>query len=129
MIKMFVQQKGSIALTAVIAMSSILLLAGITLVLTSIDFARSTKSYENTFRAQLNTNSCLEEALYRLGTNRQYTGSISVSDDGNSCSATVTTNAQNPNYKDVAITSTVDVQVNNVTYQVDTSSSQLMIVK
>jgi hypothetical protein len=120
--------KGSVAITSVIAISSILLVAGITLTLTTADFAKSTRNYENRFQNEINADSCLEEAIYKLNLAPTYVGNVSITTDSGSCVAALVAVSGDPNMKDVNITSTFDNNVYEETHRIDISDSPPSIV-
>jgi hypothetical protein len=98
--------KGMIALTTVLFVSTILMLAGLTLVITGVDFALTSKANYNGSLAQIRSRSCLEESLYKIKNNLAYTGNFSIAYPDGNCSATVTNDAL-LNIKNVALTGTV----------------------
>lgn len=128
MIKLINQKlKGSIAITAVIAISALLLVAGVTLVIISVDLARSTQAYEKGFKATLISSACLEESLFKLSVNNTYTGTISIA-NGDSCTAAIA-NTADPDIKTVGITSTVDDHILRDSYEIDVSGSTPVILE
>jgi hypothetical protein len=81
---------GVIALTTVIIISGLLIASGITIVLTSIDLRKSTKSNVGIVRADINSRTCLEESVQRLKYDTSYTGSLMVTLSEGSCEANIT---------------------------------------
>ncbi|MBW7953685.1 MAG: hypothetical protein QY330_00605 [Candidatus Dojkabacteria bacterium] len=119
------RKKGLIALSTLIIVTAILLVGGITLLITSADLAKATRSYNQILYTGLRSRSCLEEALYRLRIDPFFTGSVILPfpdsyPDGN-CSASISNLSGNLRqisvtsvFEDVTITktSTVDISTN-----------------
>lgn len=118
--------KASITLTLVIVISSILLLAGLTLVLTTVDLSNSSKISTNLNLAIIRSRSCIDESLYRLKLDVNYTGSTSVTFSDGNCTST-TANSGTPNLKTLTVVSTVNGFSYQTTKSVDTSVSPFTI--
>jgi hypothetical protein len=113
------KEKGSIALTSVILLSSILLLAGISLILATIDITTATTGFYNLNTARNQARGCIEESLYKISRNSAYTGSFSVTYATGSCSTTVTNDSPTTT-KILTTTSTVGVYNLTIVKKVDT---------
>lgn len=83
------QQKGYIALTTVLVILPILLLAGINLVYENITEMVAGKMRFDYNVLELNAETCLEEAVRKLKFNPQYTGTLNFNLTGWSCKVTV----------------------------------------
>ncbi len=83
------QQKGYIALTTVLVILPILLLAGINLVYENITEMVAGKMRFDYNVLELNAETCLEEAVRKLKFNPQYTGTLNFNLTGWSCEVTV----------------------------------------
>lgn len=79
-----------IALTTLLVVTAILLFGGITILLTSIDITRTTDSSSNIVLGRLRSRSCLEEAMYHIRADANYTGTITINYLDGSCEAQVT---------------------------------------
>jgi hypothetical protein len=112
--------KGNITLTTVLFVSVILLLGGITLVITNIDFTLASKGFYNGTLAQIRSRTCLNDSLLRLKTNTAYTGSFTISFTDGTCSATVA-NGSSANTKTISLSAAVNGYSYSQTKNVDTS--------
>lgn len=74
------KQPASIALTTVILTSAIMLSAGITLLITSVDLSRSREGHGAQIAASVQLNSCNEEALRRISQDSSFTGTIVINE-------------------------------------------------
>ncbi len=120
------KEKGSIALTSVIILSTMLLLAGIGLIVATIDLTVATKSFYNINTARTEARGCLEESLYKITRNTSYTGTFSLTYSTGSCSATVANDVPSTT-KIVTITGTVDSNNVTVVKKIDTAVSPFNI--
>ena len=89
----------------IILVSNILLITGVSLLITSVDQSKSILSYKNEETLQLYVQSCLEESLFKVNTNRSYTGTINLTVGDIVCQADVSNDAD-PNYKNINLTGT-----------------------
>lgn len=121
-------KQAVISLTTVLVVSAVLLASGITLLLTTIDFAENTKGFDNGMVATIEIRTCLEESLNKLKPNHAYNGSFSVTFTNGSCEAIVTTDLVNSNLKLIAITSSYNQYYASKNYQVDISQSPFNII-
>ncbi|MFQ5492695.1 MAG: hypothetical protein ACE5DX_00855 [Candidatus Dojkabacteria bacterium] len=102
-------KKGVIALTTLIIVTAILILGGVTLLLTSIDVGESASSSSSAILAELRAVSCFEEGLYRLRLDPSFIGTKPISyPESGVCTVDVSINIGNPDYRDLNITSTVE---------------------
>ncbi len=120
--------KGSVALTTVLVISAVLLMGGVTLVLTSMDLALSTKDYESKITMTSLSRTCLEESLIRLKSDPNYVGTVSYSNDG-SCTANITIDGVNPGYRNINVVSILGDHTLNDQNIVDVSTSPYQIIK
>jgi hypothetical protein len=116
------RQKGNITLTLVLFVSVILLLGGITVVIASIDFTQSSKSFYNTTLANIRSQSCLDDGLLRIKNDTSYTGNYSITFSDGSCTGTVV-NSGTPNIKSITITGLVNGYSYTKIKKADTSTS------
>ncbi|MFW5702686.1 MAG: hypothetical protein ACOCXP_01840 [Candidatus Dojkabacteria bacterium] len=102
------KMRGSVALTTVILTSAILVSAGISLLITSIDLSRARQGHGAQIQASIQMNSCKEEALRRIEQDNNFTGSISISEQGEQlCEVVVSTDMQNGDIKILELSVTV----------------------
>jgi hypothetical protein len=106
--------KGYIALTTVLVILPVLLLIGINSLYkntTTLIVAKMSYDYE-TLRS--NSETCLEEAVYKIKRGGTYTGSFNLSMDNWNCTVTVTDKVGFPGIKviDISSTDTNDTQYN-----------------
>ena len=99
-------KKGTITLTTVILFTAMLMIAGVTLTLTSIDLSNNTKSFNNINLAQIRSSTCIEESVYRVKASTSYTGTFTSTYSDGSCVGTIT-NDSAPSRKVASITSSV----------------------
>ncbi len=111
--------KGSIALTTVIVISSLLLFSGITLILTSIDLAFATKDYNGLTLAKIRASSCFEESLLNIKNTPTFTGTGTITATDGSCTYTVSN--ESVTIKSILITSTFGEFAYSETKRLDTS--------
>ena len=112
--------KGSIALTTMIIISSLLLMAGLTTVLTAIDLRNATANVNRAQEARLNGWTCLEEAVQRVKYDVLFTGDITLLLSDGGCVATVTDDAS-IGVKAIEINATADEFTYTVVRRVDVS--------
>ncbi len=120
--------EANISLTTVIIMAAILLMGGLTVLISTMDLARANKDsiyYElNTFRLR----SCVEEALNRLKFDHSYQGTASITFADGICSAVVTNDpGGNINLKYIAITSRIDNFYNSANKLVDLTNTPFTV--
>ncbi len=120
------KRKGNIALTTVLIVSAILIAGGLTLLLSTIDTTIASKNFGSNTLSQLGIRNCLEETMYRLRTNMNYTGNFTVTYSNGSCTATVT-NSTPATTKNVAVTSTYNSYTSTKTYKVDTTTAPMSV--
>ncbi len=95
--------RGSVALITVIVLCGILLVSGITIVLMSADLTLSTENYSARTHLDMSLRTCIEESLQRVKMDVTYTGDISFSWNGDSCSATVDDDPVIPGVKRITV--------------------------
>lgn len=123
------KQSGYIALTTVLIVTTILVLGGVTLAISAVDYNISVEG-STTSVLMKNTNSaCLEESLYRLKNNSAYTGTFTVALNSESCSGTVSNLTGYPLVRRVVITSTNETFTSTDTFNVDTANSNLVVTR
>lgn len=122
--KLSKDKKGSIAITLVIVISSMLLAGGMNLLLSNIDFTRATVNYRSRQIAVIISKSCLEESLYKLKEDINFTGTFSVPFTDGNCDSTVSnlggglkTISVQTSYLDYQLTK--NFQVNTIVYPYD----------
>lgn len=119
---------AAVALTTLIVISSILLLTGMTIVVTSIDLSKSTKNASITMQNESQLISCREEALIRLKTDPAYLGTDTITYANGSCDYTMAVHATNPDYRDLTITSTLDEYTLEEIMTVDVSQNPMEMI-
>ncbi len=122
-------KKGSAALTTVILVSGILFSAGLGLILLSMDLALTSKGFNLKTRTEFNTLSCLEESLRLIKNNESFVGTISPNNPVGSCTANITIDSVNPNYRVVQVTSSIQNYTFSKTEKVDISTDPITLVK
>lgn len=98
--------KGNVALIAVISMIAISLAGGFALTVSSVNYKLSTMGFIASTNMQTQIQSCKEEAFRKISRDLNFTGNISLTFDGGSCTSTISINTDNSNHRDVNITST-----------------------
>ncbi|MBD3329212.1 hypothetical protein GF357_01835 [Candidatus Dojkabacteria bacterium] len=73
--------QANAALVLVVAMSAILIIGGISVVLSSVDLGKSSGDAVSGSYARLNSVSCREEALYKIARDPNYVGDTTLSFD------------------------------------------------
>lgn len=121
-------EKGLIALTTLLIMSTVLVISGISVVYLSIDSAGVSRNYVNLNHAKSNIQSCLDEALLRITLNRNYTGSGSVVVGGITCTYNVTNHATNLNYKEISVSSSFEINHFSKVFIVDKSKTPIEVI-
>lgn len=117
--------KGSITLTTLIVMSSILLGGGISFILSTVDMRYVSNDSFDRSLLDVHVRTCLEEGVYRLTLDNTYTGSFDVDIDDKSCSVAITDTS--PTVKAVAITGTYKNKNASQSYTVDISDSPYQV--
>ncbi len=121
-------KKGSVALTTVIIISGILIFGGVVAVISSIDVINATNNNINVEISKIYSGTCFQESLHKLKTNPGYEGTVNYADNGNNCSAVVTTNSGNSDIKDIQISSTYNNHTFTEFKQIDTSTDPFEII-
>lgn len=122
------KQKGAAALLTLIILSTVLLLAGITLVLNSIDLNKSLKGFQTSQSLYIKSRSCFEDAMSKIQFNSGYTGTSSITSSGVTCQATVTINSGNSTYRDIAISANNGEFYYTDTTTINTTTNPISIV-
>lgn len=119
--------KGGISLTVIVILSGILLLAGITIVLSSIDLLSIVSLADNNATLKNNSRTCLEESMYRLKFNIVYEDSFNIPLDQGDCTADVTDDST-PGIKIITVTSTIESHTSEEVTRVDVSAYPFQIL-
>lgn len=126
---LFNKKRGNIALTTVILVSSILVLGGLTLIASSVDYSASVKGFSKAPLADTLSDSCFEDSMYRLKLNKTFTGTTNLTLGTNQCSTNIQNDAGNNSIKIITITSTLDNYTFNKVKRVDVSGSKYVVLK
>lgn len=113
--------KGYIALTTVLVILPLLLLTGIDSLYkntTALIVGKMNHDYQI---LKSNTETCLEETVYKIKRNRSYTGTYTIAMDSWSCEITVSNKEETPGVKIIVITAT---DTNGASYE---SSKELNV--
>lgn len=122
------KRPGIIALTTVIVLGALLLMAGLTLTYTNLDFVIASSNYSKNSQAELNAKTCFEEGQNKLVSNVNYSGQFTITLPSGSCTATVSVNA-NPSYRDIAVTGDFAAQFFFAhSYTVDVTQNPFVVV-
>lgn len=81
--------RGYIALTTVLVILPLLLLSGINSIYTNITLLTSGKMQYDYNILEINTESCLEESVYKIKKNRAFVGSFSIIRDDWNCTSNI----------------------------------------
>lgn len=119
-------KKGVIGLTTLLLLSSILVVSGIALVLTSIDLGESSINNFRLSVAKTTLNSCFEESMIRISRNKNYVGEVTLDINGSSCTAEISDSGVNQ--KRVDINSTNIENSFSQSFFVDTSSDPISLI-
>jgi hypothetical protein len=123
----FKKRRGSIALTTVLVISSLLIIGGLALGVSSMDYSESIKSYNSLSVMKMHREACFDESLYRLKTNRTLTGSFLLNFENGTCTANIQSTS-NANIKSVTLSATNESYNSQEVKGVDTSQTNLIIV-
>lgn len=121
-------KKGIVALITLMMMSIMLLVSGTTLVLSSIDLTKSSRSLNMGTLARYEAYSCLEESLLRLSVNTAYTGTVNITNTNGTCQAVITNHPTDANLKVVQLTGSVQNYNFAQTRNVDISVTPIKLV-
>jgi len=119
-------KQGSAALTTVIIISFLLLIGGVTLILSNIDLAVSTSDFTNKIQAEIQSQTCLEEAMRKVKSLVAFTGSVNATFSQGNCTAQVFDFS--PGIKQIDISSTIGSYTYNLTRRIDVSTEEFVIV-
>ncbi len=105
-----------------------LMMAGLTLTYTNLDFVISSSNFSKNSQAELNAKTCFEEAQNKLVSNINFAGQFIITLPSGSCSVTVSVNA-NPNYRDIVVTGDFAAQFFFThSYTVDVTQNPIAVV-
>lgn len=111
--------RAVVALTTILVMANLIMVAGIAVLMFNIDISKSLVTYTKTQNNRLYYYSCLEEGLFRIKQDNSYIGTIILTQSPLTCDIVVTNSAQS-GYKDLQITVT-----DGVTYFLQTNRAQI----
>lgn len=120
-------KKGVIGLTTLLLLSSILVVSGIALVLTSIDLGESSINNFRLSVARTTLQSCFEEGMIRISRNKNYTGVVNINLNGSSCEAQISDSGVNQKRIDISSTN-IDNEFAQ-SFLVDTSTDPISIIE
>lgn len=118
---------ASISLTTVILVMAILITGGATIVISTIDLADYSKSFQNHVLARGRTITCFEESLYKLKNDSTYTGTVTYSYSDGSCEAT-TNDDVSPGVKNILLTGVIGEFSFTETRKLDISTYPYLIL-
>ncbi len=121
-------KKGVVALVTLIMMSIMLMLSGITLVMSNIDVTKSSRSLNMGVLARYQAYSCLEESLLKISASTSYTGTVSITNAYGTCQGVITNHQTNPLIKIVQLTGTVQGYSFTQTRNVDISDTPIKLI-
>lgn len=121
--------EGSIALITVLVVSSILLISGLTIVLSSVDYSKSVKNISKVVDSGPIIDSCFEESMYKIKLNKNITGPFTITVDSLSCNANIQNDAGDPNIKVITISTTIDGNSFQRTRKVNVSSNIFTVIE
>ena len=121
--------RGSVALTAVLIVSAILLVGGLSALMATVDLAFSTKGVGKSVFAEGLAKTCLEESVNLISQNPSYVGAYSYADGDFSCNADISDDLVVPGMKQVSIDSDLSGYSNQEQYSVDTTSEPFVVTK
>ena len=119
--------KGSISLTTVLVIGSMLMLSSLVLLVSSLDLLSSTKAYSDHKIAQINTNTCLEEAMVKIKANPGFTGTATITVNKGTCIYNVTNYQGNPAQKSIQLTGSLNGTIFKIVKLADTTKSPISI--
>jgi hypothetical protein len=122
------RKKGMVALITVLLISSILLVGGMALIFSSIDLAKSTKTFNINIQTKILSRSCLEEGLLKIGGNSAYTGTITFTTQSGTCNIVITNDPVTSTTKVVTITATIQTYNFNLVKKVDSTMSPIKVI-
>lgn len=79
------RQPGIIALTTVLIIGAVVLVASLGIAFRSVSETKITVTHENSYRAFSLATACMEKALLSLADNASYGGNETINIDGDSC--------------------------------------------
>lgn len=97
----FSRKKGAIALTTTTLFLAIMIVGGISLVSVGVNLSHSAKTYNDYSFAKYGTINCLEQSLFELTFDMDFTGVVSYAEGNLSCSANILNIASFPLYKQI----------------------------
>lgn len=120
-----VRKKGAVALTTVLLMVAILVVGGITVSLLGINLTFRAKNFKDHFVARTSAQNCLEQSLFTISFDFNFTGPLSYMVGDFECYSTVSNVPSFPLYKQIDIhsiykdinfydTKTADISVNPI---------------
>lgn len=112
--KLKFQTKGYIALTTVLVVLPLLLLAGIDLLYKNMSLVSIGKMTYDHNLLEISAETCLEETVYRLKRDRLFTGVITLNLSDWSCNSTISDKPGEPGVKFISI-QVEDLNSNKVT--------------
>jgi type II secretory pathway pseudopilin PulG len=118
--------KGVIALTTLLVVTAILLFSGLTLLITSSDLTQSVARSSRALLAEVYAKSCLEEAMYKISRDSNYTGTVTNSFSDGNCQAAVT-NGGSSSTKNIALTANSGTYNYSRSYVADSSTNPLSL--
>ena len=81
--------KGYVALTTILIITPLLLLMGINSLYSNITTLSVSKMNFDSQRLSINSDTCLEEAIYKIKRNRSFVGDLEIIKDDWSCSTNI----------------------------------------
>jgi len=119
---------ANISLTVVLVITTILILGGLTVLISSVDLAHSSKSANVKMLNELRSRSCVEEGLYRIKLNIMFTGQASIVFTDGNCVNNITIDPQNANIRIFTISSVINEYQFDIVKHIDITQHPYIIV-
>ncbi len=123
------KSKGSIAITTILVISSVLVAGGLSIAYSTMDYSRSLEGHNSVVTLRMKLDACFEEGLFKLKASRSYTGSYSINFIDGICNGTIINDSNNLNYKIINLSSTTKTFTQKDVRAIDISQIQLIEVK
>lgn len=123
------RKKGTIALTTLLVLTTTLTLVGISIVYLSIDSASISRSYYNLNIAKSYSQSCLDEALFKIALNPSFTGSGELNNQSNNCSYIVENDPVVNTTKNINIISNFETSNYSKIFRVDSTTTPITVLE
>jgi hypothetical protein len=96
-------KKGSVSLTTLLVVGTILFISGTSLLISMLDLLDNSNLFVKSKHGQIDVKSCLEQALIIIKNDVEFEGNGSIILNGADCQYSISTNQQSSNLKNVYI--------------------------